>query len=120
MSNIDKIFHVNQDLFTDLTEQDAEAINGGYETFTIRNDLNNFKMAYSVDGTSARLRPRTDSTYYYEDWTARNGGVVKFDADTRAGYQASPEYNLSSGRIYAFRPKKSTKNIYDMDLYDVT
>jgi hypothetical protein len=115
MSNIDKILHANQALFTNLTEQDAQAINGGYETFTIQNDVSNYYMSYSVDGTSARLDPGR-----YEDWTAYGGGLVEFDKDARSGYQASQTYNLDSGRTYAFRLNTSTSNPYDFDLYDIT
>jgi hypothetical protein len=118
MSNIYKKLEItaaNQDFFTDLTEQDAEAINGGYETFTIENDVSNYKMSYTVDGTSATLDPG-----YYTNWTAYSGGLVEFDADGRSGYQPSRKYNLGSGRTYSFQPNTSTSNPYDFDLYDIT
>jgi hypothetical protein len=116
MSKISKKPDDKQNLFTDISPQDSEKYNGGYtERFTLKNEVNNYSMSYSVDGTSARL-----SSNYYQDWTAYSGGVVEFDRDARSGYQASKTYNLSNGRTYAFRPNTSTSNIYDFDLYDIT
>jgi hypothetical protein len=114
MSNIDKILHANQDLFTNLTEQDAEAINGGAEQFTIQNDVSNYTMSYSIDGTSDRLQPG-----YSQGWTAYSGGTIEFDSDGRSGFQ-SKEYDLSNGGIYSFQPNTSTSNPYDFELYDIT
>ncbi|MEO0014636.1 MAG: hypothetical protein RLZZ535_3025 [Cyanobacteriota bacterium] len=104
-----------KDLFTDLSEQDSEAINGGAESFTLKNEVNNYDMSYNLDGTSARLKPG-----YSIGWTAYSGGIVSFDKDARSGYQTSRKYNLSNGRIYAFRPNTSTSNQHDFDLYDIT
>jgi hypothetical protein len=111
------MLHINDIIhFNELDEKSAEAINGGYtEGFTIKNEVGNFNMSYSVDNTPGRLSPN-----YYQDWTATSGGFVLFDRDTRSGFQSSPRYNLSNGRTYAFRPNTRTANIYDMDLYDIT
>jgi hypothetical protein len=117
MSNIYKKLEISvahQELFTDLTEQDSESINGGAESFTIEND-SNYNIGYSVDGTSDKIQSN-----YYHDWTAYSGGIVLFDKDGRSGYQRSRKYNLSSGRTYAFKPNTSTSNPYDVDLYDIT
>jgi hypothetical protein len=117
--NIDKFIHDHPELCTDLREEfseEIEAINGGYtERFTIKNEVSNLDVSYSVDSALGRLAPN-----YYEDWTSTSGGFVQFDRDSRSGYQSSPRYNLSNGRIYAFRSNTSTSNIYDIDLYDIT
>jgi hypothetical protein len=115
MSNIDKKLHTNQDLFTDLNEKDAEAINGGFEIFTIQNDVSNYSMAYTLDGSSATLNPN-----YYVERIAIFGGLIQFDADARSGYQPSQTYNLENGRTYSFQPNYYTSNPYDFDLYDIT
>lgn len=118
MSNIYKKLEIsvaNQNLFTDLTEQDSEAINGGAESFTLKNEVSNYEMSYNLDGRSARLKPN-----YHIGWTAYSGGAISFDKDVRFGYQKSKKYDLDDGRIYAFRPNTSTSNQYDIDLYDIT
>lgn len=108
MLNINDILH-----FIELDEKSSEAINGGYERFKIQNDVSNYSMSYSVDGTSGRLKPG-----YYQNWTAYSGGVVEFDADGRSGYQ-SRKYNLGGGRSYSFQPNTSTVNPSDFDLYEI-
>lgn len=114
MSNIDKILHAHQDLFTELDSKNAEAIKGGAESFTIQNEVSNYSMSYSIDGTSATLEPG-----YSQGWTAYSGGIISFDSDARSGFQ-SQEYNLGNGGIYAFRPNSSTSDPYDFNLYDIT
>lgn len=114
MSNIDKILHAHQDLFTELDPKNAETINGGAERFRVQNEVSNYSMSYDIDGTSDSLQPG-----YYQDWTAYSGGIISFDSDGRSGFQ-SKEYNLGNGRTYAFRPNSSTSNPYDFELYDIT
>lgn len=118
MSNIYKKLEISvahQELFTDLTEQDSESINGGSEAFTIENDISNYTISYKLDGRSAKLKPN-----YYVGWEAYSGGTISFDKDVRSGYQKSKEYDLEDGRIYAFKTNTSTSNPYDVDLYDIT
>jgi hypothetical protein len=100
--------------FTELDEKSSVSVNGGYESFSIQNDVSNYTMSYSVDKTRGRLKPG-----HYENWTAYSGGVVEFDTDSRSGYQPSRKYNLSSGRTYSFQPNTSTANPNDVSLYEI-
>jgi hypothetical protein len=116
MSNISerlKISAANQDLFTDLTEQDAEAINGGAEVFTIEQPIGSEGTFY-IDDTAFTHRP-------YETWeyTAYNGGIISFDTDGRTGVESIKKYNLANGGQYSFQYNTSTSDPYDIDLYDI-
>jgi hypothetical protein len=55
----------------------------------------------------------------YQNWIAYSGGIVQFDKDARSGYQPSRNYNLSNGRVYAFRSNRATRNPYDIDIYRI-
>ncbi|MEH2377243.1 hypothetical protein [Nostoc sp.] len=113
----------NQDIFQglglveELDEQAGETITGGYEVFTITNRTG-YNVSYLIDGT------KTPAQYAKPNgsavWTAYSGGIVKFDADGRAGYVQNKSYNLSNGSKYEFQYNYSTPgNPYDIELYKV-
>jgi hypothetical protein len=105
---------LNKQLFQELKNEVAQQFNGGAERFRIENQVSNYSVGYNVDGTRDRLRPG-----YYQNWIAYSGGIVQFDKDARSGYQPSRNYNLSNGRVYAFRSNRATRNPYDIDIYRI-
>jgi hypothetical protein len=117
MTNVDQSqsTSANSALWIELDDEKAQTINGGSEIFTISNEVSNYTMSYKLDGTSDELE-----TGYSQEWTAYSGGTITFDKDGRSGYQKSKEYDLEDGRIYAFRPNTSTRNVYDFQIYDIT
>ncbi|NEO45012.1 MAG: hypothetical protein F6K55_13120 [Moorea sp. SIO4A3] len=105
---------VNQDLFIDLNDQDAETISGGYEVFTIGNKTP-YNINYTVDGTLWTHKPNETWT-----WTSYSGGTIKFDEDVRSNYINYKEYDLANGGVYEFQYNNYTPgNPYDIDIYDI-
>jgi hypothetical protein len=107
----------NQNLWPDfgvveeLTEQAAETISGGAESFSIYNDTNR-NILFILDETPFGLRPGEGGNYI-----AYDGGIIKFDADGRTDYNQQKYNNLSDGSAYVFKPDNSTANPYDLNLY---
>jgi hypothetical protein len=114
MSNNQTILQ-NLALVEEIDEQAAQTVSGGLERFTIRNETN-VRIPYAVDGKQT-TRPYGGSA---SDWTTGKGGTISFDYDFgRSGVQ-SRKYNLSDGRIYAFRYDTRTGYENDIELYDIT
>ncbi|MBS9385640.1 hypothetical protein VB638_15530 [Dolichospermum sp. UHCC 0684] len=106
----------NFGLVQEIDEQAAEIISGGYERFTIKNETEG-NIYYYVDGTRTKrefAKPGTSSV-----WTTFGKGTIKFDTDERDDVINWKEYNLDSGRVYAFRENKSTSDPFDIELYAV-
>ncbi|PHM05957.1 hypothetical protein [Nostoc sp. 'Peltigera malacea cyanobiont' DB3992] len=102
-------------LVEELDEQAGETITGGAEVFTVRNKTA-YYIPYSVDGTQTKFPNPGDSAI----WTAYSGGIIKFDKDSRAGYEDYKTYNLADGKVYEFQNNNSTPgNPYDIELYSV-
>jgi hypothetical protein len=115
MLTIDKMLEstsVNQDLFVDLNETDAEIVSGGVERFTISNRTN-ARIPYAVDG----LRTPNSNPGAVVRWTTGRGGIVEFDFDVRRPGVQLRRYNLSNNRQYAFRPDTRTPYTGDINLY---
>ena len=127
MSNINKMLEmtsINQELFVDLNQQDAETVSGGIlgipnpfskEKFTIYNQTN-LRIPYKVDGK--------ETSYPYGGsqvtWTTNKGGKISFDYDVgKSGVQLR-KFNLENGRKYAFRYDTRTSYAHDIELYDIT
>ncbi|MHC5728044.1 MAG: hypothetical protein ACYT04_51475 [Nostoc sp.] len=104
-------------LVEELDEQAGETITGGYEVFIVTNRTG-YNIPYSVDGT--KTLPQFAKPGASSVWTAYGGGIIKFDADGRAGYVQNKSYNLADGEKYEFQYNYSTPgNPYDIDLYRV-
>ena len=120
MSNTNKMHEItttNQDLFTNLTREDAEAISGGYEVFTVKNQTK-YNIYYYVDGTLAT--PEFAQPGSNVVWTAYEGGIIEFDTDARNDYQQWTKYDLEHGRVYAFQENLTPGDPWDIDIYDIT
>jgi hypothetical protein len=97
----------------ELSEQAAETISGGAESFSLYNATNQ-SIPYILDGNLFGLKPGQQGTF-----TTAGDGIILFDEDTRDGLQAKA-YNLRDGGSYAFKPNTSTpNNPYDLDLYKI-
>jgi hypothetical protein len=110
----------NQSLWADfgvveeLTEQAAETISGGAESFSIYNATNK-SIVYNLDGYWLGLESGQGVAY-----TTTGDGIITFDDDFRSGFQ-SKSYNLADGGRYAFAPNNLTAdNPYDLDLDKIT
>lgn len=104
----------NLALVEELDEQAAETISGGYEVFTVKNKTQ-YNITYVLDGKQFLHKPNESWT-----WTAYSGGTIKFDEDSRSGYQQDKSYNLANGRTYEFQNNNTTPgNPYDIELYKV-
>ena len=98
-------------LVEEIDEQAAEIISVGYEVVTIRNKTN-YNITYILDGTAFLIKPGEEWTY-----TAYNGGIIEFDADSRDDYDLSKSYDLDDGQIYEFQDNTyTTGNPYNLDL----
>ena len=119
MKNIDKKNNVscaNQDLFIELNDRNSETVSGGrVEIFKIRNQTNNIRIPYSVDGVRTPYpKPGQGSL-----WSTGRGGIITFDFDFRRAVVKKRKYNLANGRKYAFRLNKKTRYRFDINLYNV-
>jgi hypothetical protein len=106
----------NQGLWADfgvveeLTEQAAETISGGAESFFLYNGTN-ITVNFNLDGDLWSFEPYAGATLF----TSGNG-IISFDEDVRAGIQ-SKSYNLADGGSYGFGVNLDTaSNPYDLDL----
>ena len=106
----------NQGLWADfgvveeLTEQAAETISGGSESFLLYNGTD-IIVNFTLDGNLVGLLPYEGAVF-----TTSGDGIISFDADVRTGIQAQA-YNLSDGGRYGFGVNIDTaSNPYDFDL----
>ena len=109
----------NQGLWADfgvveeLTEQAAETISGGSESFLLYN-ATNIVVNFALDGNLLGLQPDEAAIF-----TTSGNGIISFDADVRGGIQAQ-SYNLADGGSYGFGVNLDTaSNPYDFDLRDI-
>jgi hypothetical protein len=96
----------------ELSEQAAETISGGAESFTIYNDTNK-PIPFILDGNLFGLKPGQEGLF-----TTTGDGIITFDDDLSPGFQGK-SYNLADGSINVFEPDQGTSNPYDIDLYKV-
>ncbi len=95
----------NQALFMDLSKEDAESISGGFqEVFEVKN-LTKKNIFYTVDG-ERQYDPSPGSSW---TWTAYKGGIIKFNVGSKL-----KSYNLSDGRVYAFKTSRDGIDLYDV------
>lgn len=108
MSYIAKILKTtatNQDLFMDLSKEDAESISGGVqEVFEVKN-LTQKNIYYTVDG-EREYDPSPNTSW---TWTAYKGGIIKFNVGSKL-----KSYNLNDGRVYAFKTSRDGIDLYDV------
>jgi hypothetical protein len=106
----------NQGLWADfgvveeLTEQAAETISGGAESFTIVNNTN-ANIPFTIDGYLFGLQPGYEGTF-----ATTGNGIIVFDRDVQSGIQAN-SYDLDDGGRYVFLADgRTATNPYDFDL----
>jgi hypothetical protein len=97
----------------ELTEQAAEAISGGAESFLLYNGTN-IIVNFTLDGNLIGLKPDEGAIF-----TTSGNGIISFDEDVRSGIQ-SKSYNLADGGRYGFGVNLDTaSNPYDLDLGNI-
>lgn len=79
----------------ELTEQAAETISGGAESFVLGNGTNGI-VNFSLDGNLFGLKPNEVAIF-----ATSGNGIISFDEDFSTGLQAK-SYNLDDGGRYIF------------------
>ncbi len=97
----------------ELTEQAAETISGGAESFFLYNGTDS-PINFNLDGDLWRFEPYAGATLF----TSGNG-IIAFDEEFSSGLQAK-SYNLDDGGRYVFGSNLNIAgNAYGIDMRSI-